>query len=222
MKRYHINLSNVDDVISEEGCNSHVYKVRSENGDVYCGKIPLLWEKYSNGIDRDLIEGLDISKLKNTYMQNPRANIIVKGLEHEAMIADKIHKINGNTPTPVGVVYAKVEGESDFYLPTFVNGYEEDMEMINDFSSDKESFRKFSKMRNKSLKECINEGLVFDSDAYPGIFNVLCSHEKGIKHIDFGSWGYGNNFSPERHEYGITLTKNSFNRIKKELESMEE
>jgi hypothetical protein len=175
-RKFSFDFDNKDEMISNIGKYSTVWKVYDENGKVYAGKFYFFGNKRKVFSD-ELIKKID--KDKNTMVSSSR--------NHENFVAQKIYEIKPDwTPKPEGVFAVRLEGvKKDFYFPAFVNEYDETLEakpkgLIEDLFQ---------------LKSLITRHFFFSPDATLLRNNLIDKNGK-LELIDFGWWGYKRIINP--------------------------
>ena len=168
-KKFKLYLDDFEDIISEEGTYSDVYKVYSGK-KAYCGKMPKgTYNFATNGLDDADYDYLDM---------------VTESMEYEAFIAKKIFDL-GYAPKPEGVFDVEVVNSEGIYLPGFVNSF--DPSLI-DFDKAKEIYgkEKIENLRDDAFRTLLKKGFSFHEDSYLHPGNILYSPKQGIKLLDYG------------------------------------
>lgn len=176
-KKFITNLTK-ENLVSQAGSFSSVFKVYDDNGKVYCGKFPKTFIFEDPNHYKRIYSNCEIEFFKNCQ-------------EHSFNIANDIYKRFDLALKPEGVYDVKIEGLNDFYLPAFVNELVTKMN-IKDLNYFQYVF--YEKELNKALKKVINEGYSFYSDVFSEP-NIFYSKERGVKFNDFDLWGKNGNFN---------------------------
>ena len=176
-------------LVSKKGNFSTVMKVRDSNGEVYCGKLPKMLN-ISCEIFNLPFSDLEEVRSKFNYNKSYFSRVF-ESFKHEAYIAKEIYDGFEHTVRPEGATEVKVEGFKDFYLPAFVNEFDEEMRGI----SKDNSCKNFNKESDSILKDLISSGFELNWDSW-GRDNFLYSKRRGLKIIDFNMVGFKGKFNP--------------------------
>ena len=166
-----------ENVISFDGSFSSVLKVRDENGQVYAGKFPFKFNEQ-----------------EWTQKDCPAmAEILIPSLNHENFISNELYNQFDLSLKPEGVFAIKIK-EYPFFLPAFVNKYDESFRTFDKLSREEKKFAE--KLEKDALRIVIDEGFSFYKDTISKENNKFYSMEEGFKFNDFGWWAYKNKMNP--------------------------
>ncbi|PIO01226.1 hypothetical protein COT60_01600 [Candidatus Pacearchaeota archaeon CG09_land_8_20_14_0_10_30_9] len=175
-RKFEINLEE-GSVISFDGSFSSVLKVRDENGQVYAGKFPFKFNEQ-----------------EWTQKDCPAmAEILIPSLNHENFISNELYNQFDLSLKPEGVFAIKIK-EYPFFLPAFVNRYDESFRTFDKLSREEKKFAE--KLEKDALRIVIDEGFSFYKDTISKENNKFYSMKEGFKFNDFGWWIYKNQRNP--------------------------
>lgn len=164
-------------VISFEGDFSSVLKVRDENGQVYAGKFPFKFDR--QGWSQEDCPGM--------------TEFLIPSLNHEDFISKELYNQFDLSLKPEGVFAVKIK-EYPFFLPAFVNRYDESFRTFDKLSGEEKKLAE--KLEKDALRIVIDEGFSFYKDTISKENNKFYSMEEGFKFNDFGWWIYKNQRNP--------------------------
>ncbi|NCO18390.1 hypothetical protein AUJ61_03005 [Candidatus Pacearchaeota archaeon CG1_02_30_18] len=175
-RKFETNLEE-GSVISFDGSFSSVLKVRDENGQVYAGKFPFKFNEQ-----------------EWTQKDCPAmAEILIPSLNHENFISNELYNQFDLSLKPEGVFAIKIK-EYPFFLPAFVNRYDESFRTFDKLSREEKKFAE--KLEKDALRIVIDEGFSFYKDTISKENNKFYSMKEGFKFNDFGWWIYKNQRNP--------------------------
>ena len=175
-RKFETNLEE-GNVISFDGSFSSVLKVRDENGQVYAGKFPFKFNEQ-----------------EWTQKDCPAmAEILIPSLNHENFISNELYNQFDLSLKPEGVFAIKIK-EYPFFLPAFVNKYDESFRTFDKLSREEKKFAE--KLEKDALRIVIDEGFSFYKDTISKENNKFYSIKEGFKFNDFGWWAYKNQSNP--------------------------
>ncbi|NCN87019.1 hypothetical protein GW932_04235 [archaeon] len=183
-KKFSVDLKNRENFITKyNGHFSNVYKIRDDNGEIYCGKFPKI---------NNFVYLLDESVKKfNKAIKKQNISRFTNCSLYEAGVSSDIFNRFDLSMKPEGVYLVKVEGV-DLFLPAFVN------ELAVDMFPQELSFldyQEYDQKKNESFKIILKDGYYVWQDAFWDK-NCFYSKEKGFKFNDFALWGKNGYFNP--------------------------